>query len=561
MTLRGKILRFPITVVDTKATESNTGITPQLLDTVRETGVASVTGQSHELAIRNAIDSIIISTSGTNIGTSGFNVLDSYGINTVNFNTISGNMAISTSQDDLNLYVNTSQLGTRYCPVTGFTINKKTFNGGIYQQQFEFTHDSWSTSGSTNYGLGIFNGEEGQGIGKILLSCTEGFNSQYTTYSIGTDDDNNSYVLSFTAPTTGSTNLIDITYGEYLWPYKVNWLSKDPSETINGVYGNYKGYQVGGYPNFWSNISLDSLTKTYVAKACNSVALLELPSGFKSTSNICTYGGQIGTLSNLNNTESELLDNTTNYSGINAFNTLTNSWTTKISTTYNTCLNANGMNIDDVYDISTYNLTKFIGGYDSTTDTISNYNGTYNFSTNSYTVGSTSNVPSLYGHITASFDKAIYSTKYNIVYGGTSTVKNININSGVVIPQSTIYNYTISSNTFSSAGSISFNSGFYGTGRAVGSYAYWWGGSNISSLSYNYQISPVTYVSTSKTSVPIKVYKGSSFDLVGEQFDGAYITSSYYNLSNTLIWNTLTSVWTTTILNNAGSFGGANVGI
>ena len=70
----GKIIRFPILVIDDKATEEQYGITPQLRSEIRNIAYASREAVVSEHGIRAAIDELNFATFGENITTTGVGI-------------------------------------------------------------------------------------------------------------------------------------------------------------------------------------------------------------------------------------------------------------------------------------------------------------------------------------------------------------------------------------------------------------------------------------------------------------------------------------------------------
>ena len=200
----GQILRFPILIIDSKATEEQPGITPQLRSEVRPLSAATTKDVASEAAIRKGINSIVVEVSGHNI-TNDLPVFT--GVeenNNIQFNSISGLGVIQVVSDANEIYINTTQTGNPDEVITGTTILERTVQGGIEQEASKINYSDFDAT--TGVGLSGFpafhNPQVGDVIGKILIKCTEKFDDPTTQFSIGTVYDPEYYVKKFNVPTT-----------------------------------------------------------------------------------------------------------------------------------------------------------------------------------------------------------------------------------------------------------------------------------------------------------------------------------------------------------------------
>ena len=125
-----KIIRFPIVVNTTTASENSQGVCPQLEDIVRPISGALTTALPSERAVRDAIETITLEASGSNLGTGEPIFISTSGNNHVNFYTLSGMGLLSVTSDENNVILNTSQAGSP-SEAQVVTISNATINGGV----------------------------------------------------------------------------------------------------------------------------------------------------------------------------------------------------------------------------------------------------------------------------------------------------------------------------------------------------------------------------------------------------------------------------------------------
>ena len=235
----GQIVKFPIFVIDDKATEAQFGITPQLRDSVRAYDNASTEAVVSEAGIRQTIlDIQDLYTCAANKSTPGefvpiFNSISSThaisGItgwlsgetsggvsgtitgdcgNYLTYNTLKGAGTINITSDDDNIFINSSTLTGVVEEIT--IIANRTINGGIEQEASKINYsdfnsitgvnslsaDAWPSDAIPAY----LNAQVGDAIGKIMIKCTEEFDDETTYFSIGTLYDPEYYVKTFKAP-------------------------------------------------------------------------------------------------------------------------------------------------------------------------------------------------------------------------------------------------------------------------------------------------------------------------------------------------------------------------
>lgn len=234
----GLIIRFPIIVLDQKATETQYGICPQLCGSISISGgsssaVVSERGIAVELATLSA------ELLGQNLGTglpvfSGASAdISTSGI-VFGFNSISGMGALNVTSDSNKVLINTIQSGNPNLSGDRAFITQKTLNGGIEQFPFSIYYDSILQTGNQQPSIPspIITVQEGWVIGKVIMKCTEAFNSSATMYSIGYDNDPEAIVKKFNAPTNITTNtLLNFEYGNQMQD-KVEFIETD---NISGV--------------------------------------------------------------------------------------------------------------------------------------------------------------------------------------------------------------------------------------------------------------------------------------------------------------------------------------
>ena len=135
----GRIIRFPIIVIDDKANEEQDGITPILESEVRTiAGGASTESVVSESGIQSSLSDVTLEISGANFSDYGLPVFVSVsGDNIINMNSLSGVGVLNITSDSTQLYINTSQPGN---PGSGGCLIK------------EIHHCYPSQSGNLSYG-------------------------------------------------------------------------------------------------------------------------------------------------------------------------------------------------------------------------------------------------------------------------------------------------------------------------------------------------------------------------------------------------------------------------
>lgn len=241
----GQIIKFPIVVLTDKADETRPGITPQLQSSIRSTPNVLTTAVGSDRAVRDAINEIDIILSGSNL-TSGFNVFESTShisgyLKKAEYNTLSGQGVISVYQTSNNIILDTTQSGDPGS-VTGTIINTRSINGGIWQEASVLNYNNFSSLSSMECFHNITSGDI---IGKVMIKCSQPFNSSITQYSIGVDNSKEGIVRKFSAPLL-SGNLVNITYGDMLLD-KVEIVEKNRSYIIPKIKANspIKVYRYG----------------------------------------------------------------------------------------------------------------------------------------------------------------------------------------------------------------------------------------------------------------------------------------------------------------------------
>ena len=220
----GQIIRFPIIVIEDKASEANQGITPQMQSTVRPAPLAETTAVASEHAIRKAIDRIEISISGENIGM-GLDVYDSSisgHIAILNYNSFRGIGVLDVSSTPTTIEFNTSQ--GELTDSNGTVSTLRTLNGGIEQEASKIVYSNFLASDEMQ---AFHNVRHGDVIGKILIKCITPYDSGHQI-SIGTDEDPEGFITKFNAHGTAG-QLIEIEYGNYLYD-KVEYIEISPTD-------------------------------------------------------------------------------------------------------------------------------------------------------------------------------------------------------------------------------------------------------------------------------------------------------------------------------------------
>lgn len=241
----GQIIKFPIVILTDKADETKPGISPQLQSTIRQTPYALTTTIGSDKAVRDAINEIDITLSGSNL-TTGFNIFDSTSyisgyLKTGSYNTLSGQGVISVYQTSNNIILDTTQSGDPGS-VTGTIINTRSINGGIWQEASKLNYSNFSSLSTMEC---FHNITSGDAIGKVMIKCSEPFNSSVTQYSIGVDNNKEGIVRKFSAPLI-SGNLVNINYGDMLLD-KIEIVEKNKSYIIPKLKANspIKVYRYG----------------------------------------------------------------------------------------------------------------------------------------------------------------------------------------------------------------------------------------------------------------------------------------------------------------------------
>jgi hypothetical protein len=270
----GSIVKFPIFVLNDKATEEQFGIAGKLRDNVRPTDQAS----REELVSENGIVSAIIeyanartcaknkdfitpfipifdsitNISGSSTGSltgvipiSGGGVSGECG-NVLKYNSITGIGTVNVTSDFNTIYIDVDA-GDASGKVIGLS---RTLNGGIEQEATKINFSDFdsitgaslsSTSGTIN-ALPVFkNIKYGDVVGKILIKNVEYFDDQTTRFSIGVKGNKTFYTTIFDT-TSGTTNgspqagdLVDFHYGIGMYD-KVEYMNTPITDGDNDIY-------------------------------------------------------------------------------------------------------------------------------------------------------------------------------------------------------------------------------------------------------------------------------------------------------------------------------------
>ena len=214
----GQINRFPILVVDEEANSSRQGIASQLRTDVRPLTAASSEDIVAVSTVRESLSGYSLTTSGANItdGTPVFEPLSSEWSIPITgamifFHTLSGAGTIAVEgEEDGAPYV----YSTAVKAIQDFEVFywQQYMNGGTLQT---CTTINASDLGGNGIPLLLRPFDE-YAIGKILIKCSEAFDSEDLRVSIGFDSDKDYFAEEFTPPTETSDSinrLVPFTYG------------------------------------------------------------------------------------------------------------------------------------------------------------------------------------------------------------------------------------------------------------------------------------------------------------------------------------------------------------
>lgn len=219
----GRIVRFPITVLTTKANEAVYGICPQLESTVRDLSTATSADVASEYAIREALTAIAIApTSAYNVTNAGSPIFVSlcgtYPSDlSATFNSLCGLNLFWVTSDDDTVYLHTKQSdSTNTCAY----VEQPTLNGGMYQKTGTITESSFSLLSANMYYASVFDDmEDGDIIGKVVIKCLSGYSQDAAQMSLGTTTHPNAIVDWFTPPVNPSSTskqLVGFDYGTWM---------------------------------------------------------------------------------------------------------------------------------------------------------------------------------------------------------------------------------------------------------------------------------------------------------------------------------------------------------
>jgi len=218
------IVKFPIEVITTKATEETYGITPQLRDSVRAVAAASTEAVVSERGISAALGELEWTATGSSLEDLAlFNNIDNTGHLYYYFNSIACSDWMEIAEDDQNIYINSKVPGA---PGSSVDVSEvRTLNGGIEQEASKVNYSNFDATTGVAEGDGFpifkdFNNE--WALGKILLKCTEPFNDTTTKFTIGTATEKNAFAESFAVSGYAAGDLINFDYGT--WQHdKITW--------------------------------------------------------------------------------------------------------------------------------------------------------------------------------------------------------------------------------------------------------------------------------------------------------------------------------------------------
>lgn len=219
------IIKFPIRVNNTKASEASEGLAPALQGTVADLTHASTENLVSENALRNALNNYILHVYGKNV-TTGSRLFKEYSDDELYFRTIKGYTStdshlsksnIVVTQDDDNIYFNVRNDSDIEVDKTAYRI-RRSINGGIYQE---------ATTIMTSYipasGLEIFYDVGADDvIGKIFIRGVTDTSTDVAyknaIFSVGTSADIQGFVKIFNPPTTDE--MLDVDYGSFMYDKK-----------------------------------------------------------------------------------------------------------------------------------------------------------------------------------------------------------------------------------------------------------------------------------------------------------------------------------------------------
>ncbi len=220
------IIKFPIRVNNTKATEAVEGLCPTLCADVGSFAYATSANVVSEHGLRLALSGHVLNVYGKETVPDGFSLFHSATADDMYFNTIQGYTAndvflsgsnIVVTEDDDTIFLDVRSDVDLVIDKTAFRI-KRTVNGGTYQEACHILAGSIPASG-----LEIFNDVDADDvIGKIFLEGLTELSANIifrnSIYSIGTTGNLQGFVKQFHPPASGE--MLDVDYGEFMYDKK-----------------------------------------------------------------------------------------------------------------------------------------------------------------------------------------------------------------------------------------------------------------------------------------------------------------------------------------------------
>lgn len=270
----GSINTFPIQTIMELATSGQHGLSPIFEKEIRAINLANPNAPASELAIRNAIDQISagqVFYENIGLGEGIYHGMSLCG-DVALYNTLSFSGDITGFIEDNTIIL--SGAGAEAISLSEITT-AFSVQGGLNQYTNVIDASAIQVSGTL-----ISNAKQDDVLGKIFLKCFSPFDSNLSTYSIGTTSNNQLITTLFNAPS--AIGLVPFTYsnnmsGEYYWLsgnddiylFRYGSLCTNGQLGISIFYDNViwapdYGYRFGGYASNQTTINrLDLSNLTY----------------------------------------------------------------------------------------------------------------------------------------------------------------------------------------------------------------------------------------------------------------------------------------------------------
>jgi hypothetical protein len=249
----GRIIKFPIHVETTRASEAGFGILNPLMSYVRPVSSAATDYTVSEKGLWTSLSAIFVQTSGVNKGV-GFPIFISgdigagvYGnTNDLYFNTLDSSFdgfeVVKNQTDDVPglIYVKTDQSDPE------FFIEMKQFNGGVLQESTNIDSTDFTDYDS----VVLFKSPDARtAIGKIVMRCNNPFGfdgtsiSGYIGYTIGTDDNPDGLVADIDLARMDANTLVEFNYGNLMMD-KVQYVGYEDNSGVFNTFNLLGGQDI-----------------------------------------------------------------------------------------------------------------------------------------------------------------------------------------------------------------------------------------------------------------------------------------------------------------------------